>query len=228
MSISGNIEEIRRQISQAAQSTGRRAQDIMLVAATKTQPVHAVREAVAGGVDACGENKVQELSEKLALGAYEGAPVHFIGHLQKNKIKKVVGAVDIIQSVDSDSLLDAINRRAGEIGTIQDVLIQVNIGNDPAKFGVEQHDVHELLSNMSKYDNSKVRGLMTILPISRPESEKRRYFCEMNKLFVDIKAKWYDNVSMDFLSMGMSEDYVQAIQEGANMVRVGSAIFGAR
>lgn len=228
MSINDNIRKIRDQIGLAAEASGRKSEDILLVAATKTQDAKDIKEAIAGGVDACGENRVQELVEKYPQGAYEGAPIHFIGHLQKNKLKKVVGVADIIESVDSLSLLAEIEKRACEIKIVQDVLVQVNIGSDPAKFGISSDAVLNLLENTENFRNIKVRGLMTILPISPIETKNRQYFYNMYKLFVDIKAKRYDNVSMDYLSMGMSGDFCQAILEGANMVRIGSSIFGLR
>lgn len=228
MSINDNIRKIRDQIGLAAEASGRKSEDILLVAATKTQDAKDIKEAIAGGVDACGENRVQELVEKYPQGAYEGAPIHFIGHLQKNKLKKVVGVADIIESVDSLSLLEEIEKRACEIKIVQDVLVQVNIGSDPAKFGISSDAVLNLLENTENFRNIKVRGLMTILPISPIETKNRQYFYNMYKLFVDIKAKRYDNVSMDYLSMGMSGDFCQAILEGANMVRIGSSIFGLR
>lgn len=228
MSINDNIRKIRDQIGLAAEASGRKSEDILLVAATKTQDAKDIKEAIAGGVDACGENRVQELVEKYPQGAYEGVPIHFIGHLQKNKLKKVVGVADIIESVDSLSLLAEIEKRAYEIEIVQDVLVQVNIGSDPAKFGISSDAVLNLLENTENFRNIKVRGLMTILPISPIETKNRQYFYNMYKLFVDIKAKRYDNVSMDYLSMGMSGDFCQAILEGANMVRIGSSIFGLR
>lgn len=228
MSIRENISEIRSKISEAAELSGRRAGDIVLVAATKTRSAEIVRAAIAAGVDACGENRVQELTEKLSQSAYDGAPLHFIGHLQKNKLKKVVGAVDLIQSVDSLNLVEAISDRALELEIVQDILIQVNIGNDPAKFGLLPADIPKLLDDCGSCAGIMVRGFMTILPLELNSVENQRHFAEMNKFFVDIKAKSYNNVSVDYLSMGMSGDFYEAILEGANMVRIGSSIFGAR
>lgn len=228
MSISDNIMKIRESIAESAEASGRKAVDVSLVAATKTQSVGAVREAISGGVDACGENRVQELTDKLSQNAYDGAPIHFIGHLQKNKLKKIVGTVDLIQSVDSPVLLEAIGSRARELGIVQDILIQVNIGKDPAKYGLAPDEVMLFLKECEKCVGISVRGFMTILPVMSNPAENRRFFAEMYKFFVDIKTKTYNNVSMDYLSMGMSGDFYEAILEGANMVRIGSSIFGKR
>lgn len=228
MSIGENVNALREQMAAAAKASGRAPGDILLVAATKTQAVDTIQQAVAAGVDACGENRVQELQEKEPQGAYTGVPLHFIGHLQKNKLKKVVGVCDLIQSVDSLVLAEEIARRSGELRITQDILIQVNIGADPAKFGIAPDELSMFLEKIAQLGNIKVRGLMTILPIEENSGCNRRLFCKMNKLFVDIKAKTYDNVSMDFLSMGMSGDFYAAILEGSNMIRVGTSIFGAR
>lgn len=228
MSIVGNIEMVRKEIFAAAGSVGRKASEISLVAATKTQNADAVKEAITGGVDACGENRVQELSEKNEQGAYEGRPIHFIGHLQKNKLKKVVGVADLIESADSIELIQDIGRRAMELGIIQDILLQINIGNDPNKFGFLPSEVFEIADKCQLVTGIRVRGLMTILPFGLTRDENRALFANMYKFFVDIKAKTYDNVSTNYLSMGMSDDFREAIMEGANMVRVGSLIFGKR
>lgn len=228
MSVSDNIMKIRDRIAESAEASGRKAGDISLIAATKTQPLENVREAIAGGVDACGENRVQELTDKLLMSAYAGVPLHFIGHLQKNKLKKIVGMVDLIQSVDSLVLLEAIGLRARELEVTQDILIQVNIGKDPAKYGISPEKVPFFLDECEKCVGINVRGFMTILPATSKSVENRRLFAEMYKFYVDIKTKSYNNVTMDYLSMGMSGDFYEAILEGANMVRIGSSIFGQR
>jgi len=228
MGIRENIARLREEIDRAASLCGRRGSDITLVAATKTQSPSAVRAAVEAGVDACGENRVQELTEKLEARAYAGAPLQIIGQLQKNKIRKVVGAVDLIQSVDSPALFSAIDRVAGELGIVQDVLVQVNIGKDPDKFGVHAPELDEFLRQVAQWPHVRVRGLMTMLPLEAAQAETRALFARMNEVFVDIRGKKYDNVNMDFLSMGMSGDFFDAILEGANMIRLGSTIFGSR
>ena len=223
MSIAENIAAIRRRIAEIAPEGG-----ITLVAATKMNDAQRVREAIAAGIDACGENKVQEFLEKDALGAYEGAPRHFIGHLQRNKVNKIVGKVDLIQSVDSAELFRLIDRRAQSLGIVQDILIEVSIAGEEQKSGVAPEELPELLSLAGQCPGLRVRGLMCVPPIQEFSGENRPYFAQMKQLFIDIRAKKYDNVSMDFLSMGMTDDYPEAIAEGANMVRIGSAIFGAR
>ena len=218
MSITENVQRIRAELPAG----------VLLVAASKMNGPEAVREAVAAGVDACGENRVQELLEKNEALAYAGAQLHFIGHLQRNKVKSVVGLCDLIQSVDSEELLRLIDKRAAALGLRQDILLEVNIGGEEAKSGVAPSALDALLLAASPMEHLRVRGLMTVPPICAEKDEVRRYFSAMYKLFVDIGRKKYDNIFMDFLSMGMSADYREAVQEGANMVRVGSAIFGAR
>ena len=215
--IAENIAAIRARIDTAARTTGRTGADITLVAATKMNDAARVREAVAAGIDACGENRVQEMTEKLAQGAYTGAPLHFIGHLQTNKVRQVVGKVDLIQSVDSPELLAMIEKRAAGQGIVQD-----------AKSGVAPAALPELLETAAGCAHIRVRGLMAIPPVAETSDGNHAYFAKMHELFVDIGRKKYDNVFMDFLSMGMSGDFEDAISAGANMVRVGSSIFGAR
>lgn len=223
MSIAENVEKIRRNIAEAAGSGA-----VLLVAATKMNDAGRVREAVAAGVDACGENRVQEFLEKDAQGAYDGAPRHFIGHLQRNKVNKIVGRVDLIQSVGSAELLGLIDRRAAALGIVQDVLIEINIAGEAQKSGIAPEKLTEMLELSSRFNAVRVRGLMCVPPISAQSGENRAYFARMRQLFVDNGRKKYDNATMDFLSMGMTDDYLDAIKEGANMVRIGSAIFGRR
>ena len=222
MSIGDNVRAVRESIARAAEKAGRDPSEILLVAATKMNGAERVREAVAAGVDACGENRVQELVEKNAQGAYAGAPLHFIGHLQKNKVNKLVGVCDLIQSVDSPELIAAIGRRAVLLGVTQNILLEVNIAGEAQKSGVAPEDLAAETAGIS------VQGLMTVPPICEKTEEIRGFFDRMYRLYVDIRAKKRDNVTMRFLSMGMSADYVEAIAAGANMVRVGSAIFGER
>lgn len=228
MSISGNIGEIRARIAAAAEKAGRSPDEIMLVAATKMNDSAAVREAVSGGVDACGENRVQELQQKNAENAYAGAPLYFIGHLQKNKVKYLVGVVDLIQSVDSLELIRLIDRRAESVGTVQDILLEVNIGREEAKSGLMKESLDDVLAQAGQFPHVHIRGLMAIPPADSDPEQTRPYFKEMKQLFIDIDHKKYDNVSMDFLSMGMTHDYETAIEEGSNMVRIGTGIFGER
>ena len=188
----------------------------------------AVRAAIAAGVDCCGENRVQELVSKMAENAYAGAPVHFIGHLQTNKVKQVVGKVDLIQSVDRMNLLEAIQKEAARQGIVQNILLEVNIGNEESKSGFSASDVLPLLEQISDFPNIFVRGLMAIPPISQNPGDNCKFFKKMYDLSVDITGKKYDNVSVDCLSMGMSDDYEDAICCGSTMIRIGTAIFGAR
>ena len=223
INIEDNVARIRERMDRAA--GGR---PVTLVAATKMNDAQAVRRAIAAGVNACGENRVQEMMEKLGQDAYAGAPLHFIGSLQKNKVKFVVGNCDLIHSVNSVELLEAIARKAAALDIVQDVLLEVNIAAEASKTGFLPEYLPQLLESAGNFSSVRVRGLMAIPPIAEKPGENRRYFAQMRELFIDIGAKKYDNVTMDFLSMGMSEDFEDAIAEGSNMIRVGSAIFGPR
>ena len=227
-SIAENIRVIRETMAQAAKAAGREPSEVLLCAATKMNDAAAVREAVAAGVDCCGENRVQELTQKLAEGAYTGKPVHFIGHLQTNKVKQVVGKVDLIESVDRMELLECIEKTAAKLGVVQPILLEVNIGAEESKSGFSQEEIGQTVEKMADFPHCRLRGLMAIPPISLHPGDNRRYFAEMRNLFVDISEKKYDNVDMECLSMGMSGDYADAIAEGATMIRVGTAIFGPR
>lgn len=227
-SIAENIRVIRETMAQAAKAAGREPSEVLLCAATKMNDAAAVREAVAAGVDCCGENRVQELTQKLAEGAYTGKPVHFIGHLQTNKVKQVVGKVDLIESVDRMELLECIEKTAAKLGIVQPILLEVNIGAEESKSGFSQEEIWQTVEKMADFPHCRLRGLMAIPPISLHPGDNRRYFAEMRNLFVDISEKKYDNVNMECLSMGMSGDYADAIAEGATMIRVGTAIFGPR
>ncbi|MBR2309659.1 MAG: YggS family pyridoxal phosphate-dependent enzyme [Oscillospiraceae bacterium] len=228
MNIAENVAKIKENIRQTAIAAGRDPNEILLCAATKMNDADAVRQAVAAGVDVCGENRVQELTAKLADNAYEGAPVHFIGHLQTNKVRQVVGKVDLIQSVDSLRLLDAINKEAAKQRIVQDVLLEVNIGSEESKSGFSPDQIFAVLENVASFDSIRVKGLMAIPPICHFPGENRKFFQEMYRLAVDITTKKYDNVLVDILSMGMSGDYQDAIACGSTMIRVGTAIFGPR
>ena len=226
--IAENIASVRARMDAAARQAGRDPREILLCAASKMNDAARVKEAVAGGVDCCGENRVQELSEKQPQGAYEGKPVHFIGHLQTNKVNKVVGKVDLIQSVDRMELLECINKTALRLGVRQDILLEINIGTEPQKGGFTEDEAMKLAANMADFTGVCLKGLMAIPPISEKKGDNCKYFAKMRKLFIDIGAKKYDNVSMVCLSMGMTDDFEDAIAEGSTMIRVGTAIFGAR
>ena len=226
--IKENINTIRAKIREAAIAANRDPSDILLCAATKMNDADAVRQAIAAGVDCCGENRVQELTVKLAQDAYAGAPVHFIGHLQTNKVRQVVGKVDLIQSVDSLRLLEAIQKEAQKQGLVQDILLEVNIGREASKSGFSPEEIPEICQKMSVFPNIRVKGLMAIPPNSTIFGKNRDFFQEMCNLSVDITTKKYDNVLVDILSMGMSDDFVDAIACGSTMIRIGTAIFGPR
>lgn len=228
MSITENVRTVRANIARAAAESGRDGADILLVAATKMNDAGRVREAIDAGVTVCGENRVQEMLEKNAQRAYDGAALHFIGHLQKNKVNKVVGLASLIHGVDSLALMDAIDRAASLRGIVQDILLEVNAAGEESKSGFAPDEVAAAAAHAAQLGSIRVRGLMTIPPICLSGEENRPYFTLMSQLFVDNGRKKYDNVCMDFLSMGMSGDYMTAISCGANMVRVGSAIFGVR
>ena len=228
MSIEENVEKVLEEIAAAARAAGREPGEAALCAATKMNDAHAVRRAIPAGVRICGENRVQELTAKLADNAYAGAQVHFIGHLQTNKVKQVVGKVDLIQSVDSEHLLAAISREAQKQGLCQDILLEVNIGEETAKSGFAEEDILPLVDRIDSFSNIRLRGLMAIPPISRNPGDNLKFFLKMRQIYVDIRAKKNDNVSVDCLSMGMSGDFADAVAAGSTMVRIGTAIFGAR
>ena len=228
MSIAENVARIRQEINRAAIAAGRDPGEIRLCAATKMNSADAVRQAIAAGVDCCGENRVQELTEKLSQDAYRGAPVHFIGHLQTNKVRQVVGKVDLIQSVDSLRLLRAINAEAAKQGIVQSVLLEVNIGQEESKSGFLAEEIPDLPEKCGEFSNICIKGLMAIPPISHNSGDNVKFFQKMSQLYVDIRRKKYDNVMVDCLSMGMSDDFTDAVRWGSTMDRVGTAIFGAR
>lgn len=228
MSITENVIRIRKEMEKAAIKAGRDPKDILLCAATKMNDAAAVREAIAAGVDCCGENRVQELTQKTAENAYAGVPVHFIGHLQTNKVRQVVGKVALIHSVDSLRLLQAISKEAQSQGICQDILLEVNIGNEESKSGFTPEALWEALDVAATLPGIFVRGLMAIPPICQNPGDNDKFFQKMYQLSVDITTKKYDNVCSTILSMGMSADYREAIACGSTMVRIGTDIFGAR
>lgn len=220
------LEEIKGRIKEAAESSGREEKDIKLIAVTKTYSPDIINEAIKLGVTDIGENKVQEILSKFD----DVLPVkwHLIGHLQTNKVKYIIDKVSMIHSVDSLHLMDEINRQAEKHGVIMDILIQVNISGEESKFGISPERAESFLEHAAVLKNIKVRGLMTILPKNDNQMNNRLHFLNIRRLYLDISTKKYDNVCMDYLSMGMSGDFEVAIMEGSNMVRIGSAIFGER
>lgn len=227
MSIAENIARVRAELADAAREAGRRPEEILLVGASKMNGADACREAIAAGIDALGENRVQEMVKKLSENAYDGAPLHFIGHLQRNKVKQVVGKVDLIESVGSLALLEAVEKAAAGLDLVQNVLLEVNIGEEEAKSGFLPQDLFSGAEAALKCPHIKVLGLMAIPPADADREENCRYFEKVWTLFVDIGGNLYHN-GFQQLSMGMSADYEDAIRAGATMVRVGSAIFGSR
>ena len=223
-----NVHRIQETIAEAALASGRTAGDVTLVAASKMNDTPRLREAFDAGIRVFGENRVQELQEKLPQGAYEGAGLHFIGHLQTNKVKFVAGVCDLIQSVDSRELIAQIGKKARSLEKVQDILVEVNIGREEGKSGVFTENLEEILGLAGQEPGVRVKGLMAIPPVTDNLAVSRNYFDAMYRLYVDIAAKKYDNIDMCILSMGMSSDYAEAIRAGSNMVRVGTAIFGAR
>lgn len=221
-----NIKKVKHKIAEAAAKVGKKAEDITLVGVTKNFPVSDIEYAVKHGIKIAGENRVQELMEKYDNVHPESW--HLIGHLQKNKVKYIAGKVDLIHSVDSCELLSEINKQAGKNSVVQKVLIQVNTSNEESKFGCDPKEIHRIMEFASSLDNVKVKGIMTIAPLYVENVTARLHFDNTHKLYIDIKENKYDNIDMDILSMGMSSDFEEAILAGANMVRVGSAIFGKR
>ena len=226
--IAQNIAEIRRRMDAAAVAAGRDPKEILLCAATKMNDASRVREAIAAGVDCCGENRVQELVAKTADNAYEGAPIHFIGRLQTNKVKQVVGYVDLIQSVDRLPLLECIEKEAAKKNLIQDILLEVHMGEEESKSGFTEAEVLEISEKMEEFPHCRLCGLMTIPPVSKNKGENCRFFEKIRRLSVDIMAKKQHNITMGILSMGMTDDFEDAIACGSTMIRIGTAIFGHR
>lgn len=228
MTIRENVAMIREKMDAAARAAGREPREVLLCAATKMNDAARVREAVAAGVDLCGENRVQELTQKLGEHAYDGVPVHFIGHLQTNKVRQVVGKVALIQSVDRMELLACIEKEATRQGLVQDILLEVNVGHEESKSGFDPDAMDEILDKLEAFPHCRVRGLMAIPPISEKKGDNCRFFEKIQRLSVDIAAKNKHNISMEILSMGMTDDFEDAIACGSTMIRVGTAIFGAR
>jgi len=221
------VAKIRETMAAAAKAAGRDPAEVRLCAACKTRTVEEVRYSADLPIDLFGENHVQELVEKTDANAYNGKPGHFIGHLQTNKVNKVVGRAALIQSVDSTRLLDKIDAAAARLGLVQDILLEGNIGREAAKSGFAPEKVLPAAEAALERTHVRVRGLMTIPPADAQRDANFRYFQEVQALYVDMNQKLFHN-ELEYLSMGMSGDYEDAIRAGATMVRVGSAIFGAR
>ena len=223
-----NYNRIIENISRAAEDSGRKAEDIIFLAATKTVDAPTVNHAISLGLKYIGENRVQELLSKYDDYDLDNASLHFIGHLQTNKVRQIVGKVALIQSVDSVRLAEEISKCSKKLGLTTDILLEVNIGREENKSGVTPEELPELIESIRPIEAVRVRGLMAIPPICENAQENCKFFDNMRNIFLDIKSKNIDNISMDILSMGMSDDYAEAIRCGSNMIRVGSALFGAR
>ncbi|MBU7008591.1 YggS family pyridoxal phosphate-dependent enzyme [Phosphitispora fastidiosa] len=224
--LTSNINEVLEDVRQAAARSGRDPAEIGIVAVTKTVPVETVRLAVSAGLLILGENRVQELTAKYPL--VEGAEWHLIGHLQRNKVKYITDKVSLIHSLDSAVLAEEINRRMSSMGRVMDVLVQVNIAEDPNKYGIKANQVIDFVETAAQLQGIRIRGLMTIGPYVSDPEEIRPVFRELRKLAGNVKKMDLPGVDMRHLSMGMSNDYIVAIEEGATLVRIGSAIFGTR
>ena len=222
-----NLKRVEDKITASCERSGRNREDVTLIAVSKTKPVETLQEAYNIGVRVFGENKVQELVEK-----YETLPKdihwHMIGHLQRNKVKYIIDKVDLIHSVDSLRLAETIDREAKKHNLTANILIEVNVAGEDSKFGVPPEELENLVDGISHFSNIQVRGLMTIAPFVENAEENRAVFARLRKLSVDIAAKNIDNVNMGLLSMGMTNDYEVAIEEGATIIRVGTGIFGER
>lgn len=226
--VSENLKRVLDEINEAVVKYNRKPETVRLMVVTKTVPAEIVNEAVALGVDLIGENKAQELLDKYDAYDKDKLDIHFIGHLQSNKARQIIDKVSLIQSVDRTSLAREIDAQAKKHSLTAKILIEVNIGGEKSKSGVSPDALEELLLSVATLDNIRAEGLMTIPPVCDNILQIEQYFYRMQQLLVDMRAKNIDNVSMDVLSMGMSGDFIPAIKHGANIIRVGTAIFGKR
>jgi len=227
--IEENLKEVNKRIDDACKRSGRNREDVTLIAVSKTKPKEMIERCVLCDTTVFGENKAQELTEKQStINNSHNLNWHFIGHLQRNKVKYLIGNVDLIHSVDSERLAEAIDELSKKKNVITDILIEVNVAMEDTKFGVSVEETEQLIRYIATLSNVRVRGLMTIAPYVDDPEKNRIHFVKLRQLLVDINAKNIDNVNMNVLSMGMTGDYEVAIEEGATMVRVGTGIFGER
>lgn len=226
--VAQNVQKIAQDVREAALQAGRDPSEVQVMAVTKTVDPVLVNAAIGAGITLLGENKAQELCAKYDSYHKDGVQIHFIGHLQTNKVRQIVDKVSMVESVDSIKLAREIDRHCAAIGKVMDVLLEVNIGREENKTGVFPELLPALLEEAGKLEHIRVRGLMTIPPVCETEEEVLQYFSQMRQLFIDIKQKKYDNISMEILSMGMSADYLTAVRCGSNIVRIGTAMFGQR
>lgn len=225
--IAANVAAVQERIYAACERSGRDPSEVTLIAVSKTKPVSDIYAAMDAGMTCFGENKVQELTGKIdTIG--DGVHWHMIGHLQKNKVKYIVGRVELIHSVDSVELAEKIQNEAEKKSVNVDILVEVNVAQEESKFGITTDEAIAMVEEIAKFPNIRIQGLMTIAPFTDDPEENRPYFRNLKKLAVDIKSKNIDNVTMSILSMGMTGDYEVAVEEGATMVRVGTGIFGER
>ena len=226
--IEHNIKVIKNKIAKAAVESGRNPEDIKLMAVTKTVEPIFINHAIECGIDLIGENKVQEFLSKKPYLKLDNCKAHLIGHLQTNKVKQIIGEVDMIQSVDSVKLAKEISKRAQTMGITVDCLVEINIGEEESKTGLDMNLLYETLDEISDLPGINIKGLMTIPPICDDEETLNEYFSKMHEIFIDIREKKLDNKDICILSMGMSGDFEAAVRNGSDLVRVGSAIFGPR
>ena len=226
--VAQNVQKIAQDVREAALQAGRDPSEVQVMAVTKTVDPVLVNAAIGAGITLLGENKAQELCAKYDSYHKDGVQIHFIGHLQTNKVRQIVDKVSMVESVDSIKLAREIDRHCAAIGKVMDVLLEVNIGREENKTGIFPELLPALLEEAGKFEHIRVRGLMTIPPVCETEEEVLQYFSQMRQLFIDIKQKKYDNISMEILSMGMSADYLAAVRCGSNIVRIGTAMFGQR
>lgn len=228
MTMNEKINEVKQNIKNACDAVGRNPKEVTIVGASKTKSASAINDALANGLNTIGENRVQELTDKYPA-IKKSAHIHFIGHLQTNKVKYIIDKVELIHSVDSEHLALEISRCAEKVGLMMNVLVQVNVSGEESKSGIAPEKLDSLLEYIDTLNNINVLGLMTIPPLENEDlTESRRIFRELKRIFDTEKTKTYKNTTMEILSMGMTNDYTVAVEEGATMVRVGRAIFGNR
>ena len=226
--VAENVQQILQTVRQTALEAGRDPAEVQVMAVTKTVDPQLVNAAIAQGITLLGENKAQELCEQYDSYHKDGVQIHFIGHLQTNKVRQIVDKVQMIESLDSFHLAREIEKQCAAIDKVMDVLVEVNIGKEENKSGIFPEQLDELLQQVAQLGHLKVRGLMTIPPVCENNEQVSQYFSRMRQLFIDIKQKKYDNINMEILSMGMSGDYPAAVKYGSNIVRIGTAMFGHR
>jgi pyridoxal phosphate enzyme (YggS family) len=227
LDIQSNIKDVKENVLEACKKSGREIEEITIIAVTKTRPIAYIAEAVKGGLTSLGENKVQEIRDKYPLVS-EAVSWHMIGHLQSNKVKYIIDKVDLIHSVDSLKLAETINEQAIKHNKKAKILLQINIGKESTKFGIDPEETLRLIKTIAPLTNVQIEGLMAVAPYVENPEENRLLFRKMRQIFVDMGAEKIDNVNMNVLSMGMTNDYGIAIEEGSTMIRVGTALFGER